>query len=44
MFIFGHDILQCDYCGNDVMEGHNSWECACGAYCNASTKWLWKIV
>lgn len=27
----GHDILRCDYCSTDVMEGRNEWECSCGA-------------
>ena len=29
----GHDVLRCDLCGTDVMEGRNKWECNCGAVC-----------
>lgn len=38
----GHDILRCDFCGNDVMEGRNDWECSCGAICDYSTKFKWE--
>lgn len=39
----GHDIIRCDFCGNDVIEGSSDWECdSCGAICNKETFYHWK--
>lgn len=38
----GHDIVRCDFCGKDVMEGRNDWECDCGAICDQSTNYRWE--
>ena len=40
----GHQIIRCDFCKSDVMEGHNDWECDCGAVCNEETKYKWKKI
>jgi hypothetical protein len=37
----GHSVLVCDFCKSYVMEGHNDWECDCGAHCSASTRFTW---
>ena len=37
----GHDIIRCDFCGEDVMECRNSWECSCGAICGTTTSYKW---
>lgn len=38
----GHDIIRCDFCNEDIMEGRNDCECSCGAICNHSTKFKWE--
>lgn len=40
----GHQIIRCAFCKSDVMEGHNDWECDCGAVCNEETKYIWKKI
>lgn len=37
----GYDIIRCDFCKKDVMEGRNNWECECGAYCDSTTNYSW---
>lgn len=38
----GHEVIYCSFCDRPVMEGHNDWECDCGATCNLSTNFQWK--
>lgn len=33
----GHSVVRCNYCGKDIMEGRNDWQCDCGAVCNSLT-------
>jgi hypothetical protein len=37
----GNDILKCGFCGSHVIEGHNDWECDCGAVCSFETGFKW---
>jgi hypothetical protein len=40
----GHQVCYCSLCNRPVMEGHNDWQCDCGAYMGYSTQWEWKVV
>ncbi len=37
-----HSVVDCDRCGNPVMEGRNERSCGkCKAYCGTISKWKW---
>lgn len=37
----GHNVCYCDFCKSPVMEGHNDWDCDCGASMAESTGFKW---